>query len=53
MFNNYIGDTLKLDIGERWNLKGFDAVIGNPPYQVKVGDRKTEPIWHKFIDYAK
>jgi len=52
MYNNYIGDTLKLDIGERWNLKGFDAVIGNPPYQVKVGDRKTEPIWHKFIDYG-
>lgn len=27
----------------------FDAIVGNPPYQVKVGPRKTEPIWDKFV----
>jgi len=27
------GDTLKLNIKDKWNLEGFDAVIGNPPYQ--------------------
>ena len=27
------GDTLKLDITTKWNIEGFDAVIGNPPYQ--------------------
>lgn len=32
-FNNYTGDTLELNIKDKWNLIGFDAVIGNPPYQ--------------------
>jgi hypothetical protein len=27
----------------------FDVVLGNPPYQIKVGDKKTEPIWNKFF----
>ena len=27
----------------------FDVVVGNPPYQIKVGPRKTEPIWDKFV----
>ena len=26
------GDTLKLDITTKWDIEGFDAVIGNPPY---------------------
>ena len=32
-------------------LKGmeFDVVIGNPPYHIKVGPKKTEPIWNKFV----
>ena len=32
-FNSYVGDTLELDINDVWGVeKGFDAVIGNPPY---------------------
>jgi hypothetical protein len=27
----------------------FDCVLGNPPYQLKVGPKKTEPIWDKFV----
>ena len=27
----------------------FDVIVGNPPYQIKVGPRKTEPIWDKFV----
>jgi hypothetical protein len=27
----------------------FDVVLGNPPYQIKVGPKKTEPIWDKFV----
>lgn len=28
----------------------FDVVLGNPPYQKKVGTKKTEPIWNKFVE---
>ncbi len=27
----------------------FDVILGNPPYQLKVGDKKTEPLWNKFF----
>jgi len=27
----------------------FDVVLGNPPYQLKVGNKKTEPLWNKFF----
>jgi len=42
------GNTLDLDIKQKWNIDGFDAVIGNPPYQLKVGPRKSQPIWNLF-----
>ena len=28
----------------------FDVIVGNPPYQIKVGDSNTEPIWNKFVE---
>jgi len=27
----------------------FDVVLGNPPYQIQVGPKKTEAIWNKFF----
>ena len=30
----------------------FDAVVGNFPYEKKVGPGKTEPIWHKLAEKA-
>ena len=45
-YNNlYHVDTLK----EKIDMK-FDVVIGNPPYQKKVGPKKTEAIWPKFVE---
>lgn len=47
-FNTYTGDTLKLDIKKTWNISGFDAVIGNPPYN-SSGDTSTgNTIWQDF-----
>ena len=47
-FNYTIGDTLKLDIKKTWNISGFDAVIGNPPYN-SSGDTSTgNTIWQDF-----
>jgi hypothetical protein len=45
------GNTLELDITEKWNIEGFDAVIGNPPYesQKATGDNK---LYLEFINYS-
>lgn len=31
-------------------LMKFDVIVGNPPFQIKVGPKKTEPIWDKFVN---
>lgn len=33
---------------ETINMK-FDILLGNDPYQEKVGPNKTEPLWNKFF----
>ena len=50
------GNTLELDIKEKWNIDGFDAVIGNPPYQ-EVSENGVSKgggnnLYTKFIYYA-
>ena len=50
------GDTLELDIKEKWDIEGFDAVIGNPPYQAVsengVSKGGGNNLYTKFIYYA-
>jgi len=50
-FNNYTGDTLELNIEYKWNIVGFNAIIGNPPYQDAnaTGDNK---LYLEFIKYS-
>jgi hypothetical protein len=36
-----VGDTLDLDVVENWGVNGFNAVIGNPPY--------NNELWSKFV----
>lgn len=53
--NKYIlnlneGNTLELDIKTKWNIEGFDAVIGNPPYQNNTNNKgKGNTLWDRFV----
>lgn len=50
-FNNNIGNTLELNIEDKWNINGFDAVIGNPPYNDDSGNKgKGHTLWTIFIE---
>jgi len=50
-FNTYTGNTLELNIKDKWNVVGFNAIIGNPPYQDAnaTGDNK---LYLEFIKYS-
>jgi len=51
--NYYLGNTLELDICDEWGVEGFDAVIGNPPYNDDSGNRgKGHTLWTKFIEIS-
>jgi len=54
-FNSNIGNTLNLDIEDKWGLKGIDSVIGNPPYEEiseETGESKGGTNQYtKFINY--
>lgn len=55
-YNENVGDTLKINIKNKWNVDGFDAIIGNPPYQEKNKNGKSKHgktnLWTKFIEYS-
>jgi hypothetical protein len=47
------GNTLDLDIKEKWGIDGFDAVIGNPPYQSSCGNKgRGNTLWDKFAEIS-
>jgi hypothetical protein len=46
--NSNLGNTLELDIKEKWGLDGFDAVIGNPPYNSSGNTGTGNTIWQHF-----
>ena len=43
--------TLEEFLNGELNMK-FDAVVANPPYQIKVGPNKTQPIWNKIVEQS-
>jgi hypothetical protein len=54
-FNSYVGNTLELNIQDTWNIEGFDAVIGNPPYQKNYNNKNGRvggsSLWSVFINH--
>jgi hypothetical protein len=50
-FNIIYQEEINLDkIEKEYKNMEFDAVLGNPPWQKKVGENKTEPLWNKFLE---
>jgi hypothetical protein len=47
--NLYQGSYLDLDPFNEWGVQKFDVIFGNPPYQMQVGPRKTQPLWNLFV----
>ena len=45
------GNSLKLNINEKWNIKKMDIIIGNPPFNNKRNKTGNNNIWQKFITY--
>ena len=54
--NSYVGDTLKLNVSNVWQIDKLDMIIGNPPYQEKNKNGKSKHgksnLWSKFILYS-
>ena len=46
--NYNVGNTLELDIDKKWRVKGFDAVVGNPPYNMSGKTSTGNTIWQEF-----
>jgi hypothetical protein len=55
-FNSYEGNTLEMNINDTWNLNGFHAIIGNPPYNDKQKNTGKKGggdlLWNKFVDIS-
>ena len=49
--NLYEGDSLKLDYNKEFNVKKFDIIIGNPPYNEELTKIGAKPLYNKFIEY--
>jgi len=47
--NYSLGNTLELDIKSKWGLEGFDAVVGNPPYNSSGTCKGGANLWQKFV----
>ena len=44
-FDNHMKDV--------WGVDKFDVIVANPPYQSsEESNRKTQPIWHLFVEKA-
>jgi site-specific DNA-methyltransferase (adenine-specific) len=50
-FNTYTGDTLELNIKDKWNISLENvSIIGNPPYSTNPSKPDTKPLYDKFIE---
>jgi hypothetical protein len=48
--NLYEGDSLKLDYEKEFNVKEFDIIVGNPPYNSSGIKATGNTIWQLFVN---
>jgi hypothetical protein len=56
-FNSHVGDTLELNIKDKWDITGFKYTCGNPPFNPPKTDKTGKTcsgnvIWQKFTKKA-
>ena len=49
--NLYVGDSLNIDINKEFNIKKFDIIIGNPPYNEELKSTGAKALYNKFVEY--
>jgi len=48
--NIHTGSYLDKGVNEHFGVDKFDIIVMNPPYQeLKVGFKKSQPLWDKFV----
>ena len=50
--NLYHGDTLKFDSEKIFNIKKFDIIMGNPPYNASGTKATGNTIWQNFVKFS-
>ena len=48
--NIYEGDSLKLDYLKEFNVREFDIIVGNPPYNAPGPKASGNTIWQLFVN---
>lgn len=48
-WGSFLDKGFDIHMKDVWGVDKFDIVVGNPPYQEKVGPNKTQSIWNLFI----
>jgi site-specific DNA-methyltransferase (adenine-specific) len=50
--NIHNGNSLTLNIKKKWNIKKFDIIIGNPPYQKQFSGKNgyAAPLYNEFVE---
>lgn len=46
---SFLDDEFDNHMKNMWKVDKFNIVVGNPPYQEKVGPSKTKSLWNFFI----
>jgi hypothetical protein len=50
---SFLSEEFDFHMKEIWGVDKFDVIVQNPPYQTNnPGEKKTHPIWDKFVKKA-